>query len=65
MVSPNRIAEVAAVIGDPARAMLTVFMGSRAMTAAEAFLAPCPLLAKADAAPLCAISPAHAMTMRA
>jgi len=40
MVSPNRIAEVAAVIGDPARAaMLTVFMGSRAMTAAEAFLA--------------------------
>lgn len=36
MVSPNRIAEVAAVIGDPARAaMLTVLMDGRALTAAE------------------------------
>jgi DNA-binding transcriptional ArsR family regulator len=36
MVSPNRIAEVAAVVGDPARAaMLTVLMDDRALTAAE------------------------------
>ncbi len=36
MVSPNRIAEVAAVIGEPARAaMLTVLMDGRALTAAE------------------------------
>lgn len=36
MVSPNRIAEVAAVVGEPARAaMLTVLMDGRALTAAE------------------------------
>ena len=36
MVAPNRIAEVAAVIGEPARAaMLTVLMDGRALTAAE------------------------------
>lgn len=36
MVSPNRIAEVAAVVGDPARAaMLTMLMDGRALTAAE------------------------------
>lgn len=36
MISPNRIAEVAAVVGDPARAaMLTVLMDGRALTAAE------------------------------
>lgn len=36
MVSPNRIAEVAAVIGDPARAaMLAALMDGRALTASE------------------------------
>lgn len=36
MVSPNKIAEVAAVIGEPARAaMLTTLMDGRALTAAE------------------------------
>lgn len=36
MVSPNRIAEVAAVIGEPARAaMLTALMDGRALTASE------------------------------
>ena len=36
MVSPNRIAEVAAVVGEPARAaMLTVLMDGRALTASE------------------------------
>jgi DNA-binding transcriptional ArsR family regulator len=36
MVSPNRIAEVAAVIGEPARAaMLTTLMDGRALTASE------------------------------
>jgi DNA-binding transcriptional ArsR family regulator len=36
MVSPNRIAEVAAVVGEPARAaMLTALMDGRALTAAE------------------------------
>ena len=36
LVSPNRIAEVAAVVGDPARAaMLTVLMDGRALTASE------------------------------
>lgn len=36
MVSPNRIAEVAAVVGEPARAaMLSVLMDGRALTAAE------------------------------
>lgn len=36
MVSPNRIAEVAAVVGEPARAaMLTVLMDGRSLTAAE------------------------------
>lgn len=36
MVSANRIAEVAAVVGDPARAvMLTALMDGRALTAAE------------------------------
>ncbi|HRD78733.1 MAG TPA: winged helix-turn-helix domain-containing protein [Hyphomicrobiaceae bacterium] len=36
MVSPNRIAEIAAVIGEPARAaMLTVLMNGRALTASE------------------------------
>jgi DNA-binding transcriptional ArsR family regulator len=36
MVSPNRIAEVASVIGEPARAaMLTALMDGRALTAAE------------------------------
>jgi DNA-binding transcriptional ArsR family regulator len=36
MVAPNRIAEVASVIGEPARAaMLTVLMDGRALTAAE------------------------------
>ena len=36
MVSPNKIAEVAAAVGEPARAaMLTVLMGGRALTASE------------------------------
>lgn len=36
MVSPNKIAEVAAVVGEPARAaMLTVLMDGRALTASE------------------------------
>jgi DNA-binding transcriptional ArsR family regulator len=36
MATPNRIAEVASVIGEPARAaMLTVLMDGRALTAAE------------------------------
>ena len=36
MVSPSRIAEVGAVVGDPARAaMLTVLMDGRALTASE------------------------------
>ena len=36
MVSPNRIAEVAAVVGEPARAaMLCVLMDGRALTASE------------------------------
>jgi DNA-binding transcriptional ArsR family regulator len=36
MVSPNKIAEVAAVVGEPARAaMLTVLMDGRALTATE------------------------------
>jgi DNA-binding transcriptional ArsR family regulator len=36
VVSPNRLAEVAAVIGDPARAaMLTALMDGRALTATE------------------------------
>jgi DNA-binding transcriptional ArsR family regulator len=36
MVSPNRIAEVGAVVGEPARAaMLTMLMDGRALTAAE------------------------------
>ncbi len=36
MVSPNRLAEIAAVIGDPARAsMLTALMNGRALTAGE------------------------------
>jgi DNA-binding transcriptional ArsR family regulator len=36
MVSPNKIAELAAVVGEPARAaMLTVLMDGRALTAAE------------------------------
>ncbi|MFM9940102.1 MAG: ArsR/SmtB family transcription factor [Hyphomicrobiaceae bacterium] len=36
MVSPNKIAEIAAVVGEPARAaMLTVLMDGRAVTAAE------------------------------
>lgn len=36
MVSPNKIAELAAVVGEPARAaMLTVLMDGRALTASE------------------------------
>lgn len=36
MVSPNKLAEVAAVVGEPARAaMLTVLMDGRALTASE------------------------------